>query len=66
MKTDPAIDEIRAVRHEISEEYDHDSQALVAHYQELDKQFQNRLIKVTGRRGTVAKAAQKPVTAHCE
>ncbi len=42
---DPALDRIRQARHEISERYDHDPDALVAHYMELDKKHADRLWK---------------------
>jgi hypothetical protein len=41
---DPVIDEIRAVRHRISERFGHDPARLVAYYLELQKQYQDRLI----------------------
>ena len=44
-KTDPVIDEIREIRHRISGRFDHDPARLVAHYMELQKQYQDRLIK---------------------
>ncbi len=42
---DPLIDEIRAVRHQISARFDHDPARLVAYYMELQKQYQDRLIR---------------------
>jgi len=45
MESDPAIDEIREVRHRISAQFDHDPARLVAHYMELQKQYEDRLIK---------------------
>jgi hypothetical protein len=44
-QNDPVIDEIREVRHRISARFDHDPVRLVAYYIELQKQYQNRLIK---------------------
>ena len=41
---DPVIDEVREVRHRISERFDHDPTRLVAYYMELQKQYQDRLI----------------------
>lgn len=38
------IDQIRRVRHEISEQCDHDPRKLVEHYMELQKQHADRLI----------------------
>jgi len=47
MKTsaDPTLDRIRKARHEISERFGHDPDALVPHYMELDKQYADRLLK---------------------
>lgn len=45
MKPDPAIDEVRAVRHRISEEFGHNTQALLDHYRELEKLHPERLLR---------------------
>ena len=45
VKSDPVIDEIREIRHRISARFDHDPARLVAHYMELQKQYEDRLIK---------------------
>jgi hypothetical protein len=48
MKTtmsDPVIDEIREIRHRISARFDHDPAKLVAYYMEMQKQYQDRLLK---------------------
>jgi hypothetical protein len=45
MKPDPAIDEVRAVRHRISEELGHDTQALLDHYRELEKLHPERVLR---------------------
>ena len=42
---DPVIDEIQEVRHRISARFDHDPAKLVTFYIEMQKQYQNRLIK---------------------
>jgi hypothetical protein len=42
--SDPVIDEIREVRHHISERFAHDPARLVAYYMELQKQYRDRLI----------------------
>ena len=44
MTPDQAIEEIRAVRQQISEAYDHDVKAFLEHYRELEHQYQERLI----------------------
>jgi hypothetical protein len=41
---DPVIDEIREVRHRISERFDHNPARLVAYYLELQEQYRDRLI----------------------
>ena len=45
MKPDPAIEEIRAIRKEISKECGHDPKLLVSRYRDLEKRFGNRLLK---------------------
>ena len=45
IQSDPVIDEVREVRHRISERFDHDPEKLVAYYMELQKQYEDRLIK---------------------
>ena len=45
--TDPVIDEVREVRHRISERVGHDPARLVAYYMELQKQFSSRLVRAT-------------------
>ncbi len=42
---DPVTDEIREVRHRISARFDHDPARLVAYYMELQKQYEDRLIR---------------------
>ena len=41
---DPVIDEIREVRHRISERLSHDPAQLVAYYLELQEKYRDRLI----------------------
>jgi hypothetical protein len=36
--SDPVVDEIRAVRHRISERFDHDPERIVAYYRKLQEQ----------------------------
>ena len=43
--SDPVIDEVRAVRHRISEQCGHDPARLVAHYMKLQEQYRHRLIE---------------------
>ena len=42
--SDPVIDEIREVRHRISERFEHDPARLVAYYMKLQAQYQDRLL----------------------
>ena len=44
MKLDKAIAEIRAVRHQISEEYGYDTKALLDHYKKLERDYLDRII----------------------
>ena len=41
---DPTIDQIREIRHRISQEHGHDPDRLVAYYAELDKGLGDRLM----------------------
>jgi hypothetical protein len=43
-ESDPVIDEVREIRHRISERFGHDPDRLVAYYMEIQKQFEDRLI----------------------
>jgi hypothetical protein len=44
IRSDQPIDEIRELRHRISERFDHDPARLVAYYMKLQEQFRDRLI----------------------
>ena len=46
-QSDPVVNEIREVRHRISARFDHDPARLVAFYMEMQKQYQDQLIKIT-------------------
>lgn len=41
---DPIIDEVRAIRREISARFDHDPARLVEHYMKLQQVYRERLI----------------------
>ncbi len=43
-QSDPVIDEIREIRHRISERSDHDPARLVAYYMRLQEQYRDRLV----------------------
>ena len=47
MTPDKALEEIRAVRQQISETYGHDVKAFLEHYRELERQYQERDRKST-------------------
>ena len=44
MKSDPAIDHVRQVRHEISARFNHDPRKLTAYYMERQKRHAGRLV----------------------
>ncbi|MCX7047139.1 MAG: hypothetical protein NTX50_16835 [Candidatus Sumerlaeota bacterium] len=46
MKKDQAIEDIRAVRRNISQRFGNDSKALVAHYMKLQEKYAGRLAAV--------------------
>lgn len=43
-KTDPGLEEIRRVRHEISAEIGHDPKRLLDYYRELEAEYGERLV----------------------
>jgi len=45
MEKDKAIEEIRKVRHEISEEFKHDTKAILKYYKNLEEKYKDRIIK---------------------
>ena len=45
MKKDTAVDEIRAVRHKISERFGHDTRALLDYYREMERKYKGRVLK---------------------
>lgn len=45
MTSDPALDAVREVRRRISAGFGHDLAKLVAHYEELQREFGERLIR---------------------
>ncbi len=47
MRTDPTIDRIRRIRHEISEECNHDTRKIVEYYMKYQQKYADRLIKKT-------------------
>ncbi len=45
-QNDPVIDDVREVRHRISECFDHDPERLIAYYMEFQQQYRVRLLDV--------------------
>jgi hypothetical protein len=45
MRKDPLIDEIRAVRHRISERFGHNTKPLCDHYREMEKNYPDRMLR---------------------
>lgn len=43
--SDPVIDEIREIRHQISARCEHDAAKLIAYYMEFQNQYRDRLLK---------------------
>ncbi|HSN86280.1 MAG TPA: hypothetical protein VL025_05945 [Thermoanaerobaculia bacterium] len=50
VEEDSVIQEIREVRHRISERFGHDPSRLVAYYMELQKDYQDRLVPTRTRK----------------
>ncbi len=44
LEQDQAIEEIRRIRHKISERYHHDTKQLVRHYSELQEKYSGRIL----------------------
>jgi hypothetical protein len=45
MRTDPTIERIRKIRHEISDECNHDTRKMVEYYMKYQQKYANRLLK---------------------
>lgn len=60
MPNDPAIDEIRRVRHQISREAGHDLQTMKKSLAQLESQFQRPPVNYGGQRTTAGTRAAKP------
>ena len=48
MTSEPILDEIRRVRHVISERIGHDPRRIVSYYADLQRQHRDRLIDLSG------------------
>ena len=60
-QSDPAIDEVREVRHRISARFDHDPTRLVAFYMEMQKQYRDRASEIGKNAGRSGKPAAQPI-----
>lgn len=45
--SDPTIDEIRKIRHQISKRFNHDPERIIEYYIKLQQKYQNRLIDLS-------------------
>ena len=61
-KDDPSITRIRATRHRISQQFDHDPQKLVAHYIVLQEEYRRRL-RISSTAEKTASKATEPASA---
>lgn len=43
-KADPVVDEVRQIRHEISERFGHEPARLVEYYMKLQERYRDRLL----------------------
>jgi len=50
MGKDILVDEIRAVRHRISERFGHDTKALLDHYREMETRYRDRMLRTPAER----------------
>ena len=42
--SDPTLEEIREIRHRISERFEHKPERLLAHYMEIQKEYESRWV----------------------
>jgi hypothetical protein len=56
---DPVVDEIRELRHQISERFGHDPAQLVAYYLKLQEQYRDRLIDTANTPGRAEEEKEK-------
>jgi len=61
MKRDEAIEAIRAIRHQISAEHHHDTRALVRHYQEMEKDYADQMLREPAPAGKRQPRGEAPV-----
>ena len=51
---DPTIDEIRKIRHQISQRFNHDPERIIEYYIKLQQKYQNRLIELSEQQEDIA------------
>ena len=51
---DPTIDEIRKIRHQISQRFNHDPERIIEYYIKLQQKYQNRLTNLSEQQEDVA------------
>jgi hypothetical protein len=54
IKEDSTIAQIREIRHQISQQFDHDPKKIIEYYIELQKKYQYRLVNSSDRKQKVA------------
>jgi len=59
MKDDPTIARIRMARHKISATHQHDPAQLIRYYMQLQKQYEDRLIKAPAPAPTATEERRK-------
>ena len=57
MKNDPVLDEIRRVRHAISQKIGHDARRIVSYYAELQRQHKGRIVDLSNDAATRKESA---------
>ncbi len=62
MNTDPTIDRIRATRHEISEEFEHDPEKLVKYYMKYQKKYKNLITSTRSNEYSVSSKKPENIT----
>lgn len=45
MITDPTIEKIREIRHQISDRFQHDPKKIIEYYMEMQKKYKDRLLE---------------------
>ncbi len=61
MLHDEAIDEIREVRHQISERFGHDTKAILDHYKSLESEYSDRMVSEGSRTSNLSSREKRTV-----